>query len=232
LKYYKALKSFGSPVDFIRDTMDFSIYPVVVLPAYQQMSKALIQKLTKYVKDGGNLVISCRTGHQDERGHLWEAKHAEPIYELIGGEIEFYDLLRSYDSNNVELDGQKFAWTSWGDILKSGENTKTWGIYSGDFYDGRSAVTFHQLGKGSVTYVGADSKQGDLEHAVLKKLYNQLGIAIKNYPEGVIVEYRDGFGIALNYSDQNYLMELPSDTKILIGDKSLPTAGVLVWKLK
>ena len=65
----KPLKSFGAPVDFIRDTMDFSQYPVLVAPAYQQMSRTLIAKLTDYVKNGGNLVMSCRTGHQDEQGH-------------------------------------------------------------------------------------------------------------------------------------------------------------------
>lgn len=231
LKYYKALKAFGAPVDFIRDTMDFSQYPVMVLPAYQQMDKGLIRKLTEYVKNGGNLVMSCKTGHQDERGHLWQANHAEPIYELIGSEIEFYDLLRSYDSNDVEFEGEKFSWTSWGDILKPKEGTETWGVYSGDFYDGKSAVTFHTLDKGSVTYVGADSNQGDLESGVLKKLYNQLGIDVENYPKGVMVEYRDGFGIALNYSNEIYKMELPSGSKILIGDKDLSTAEVLVWKL-
>lgn len=35
-KYYKALKSFGAPVDFIRDTSNFNSYPLVIVPAYQQ----------------------------------------------------------------------------------------------------------------------------------------------------------------------------------------------------
>lgn len=176
--------------------------------------------------------MSCRTGHQDERGHLWEAKHAAPIYDLIGSEIEFYDLLRSYDADTVTFGDQKFAWTSWGDVLKPNKDTKTWGVYTGDFYAGKPAVTFNQLGKGSVTYVGVDSHEGDLEYAVLEKLYNQLGIEIENYPEGVLVEYRDGFEMALNYSDEEYTMELSPEAEILIGDQRIPTAGVLVWKRK
>ena len=232
LKYYKTLKAFGAPVDFIRDTMDFSQYPVIVAPAYQQMSLELIDKLTAYVKAGGNLVMSCRTGHQDELGHLWEAKHAEPIYGLIGGEIEFFDLLRPHAPDTIVMDNEKFAWTSWGDILKPNDKTETWGNYTGDFYSGKAAVTFNKSGKGTVTYVGADSNSGDLEFSVLKKLYDRLGIDIENYPKGIIVEYRDGFGIALNYSDVNYEMELPGNVEILVGEKKIPTAGVLVWKLK
>ncbi|RKD90650.1 beta-galactosidase [Mangrovibacterium diazotrophicum] len=232
LKYYKPLKSFGAPVDFIRDTMDFAKYPVLIAPAYQQMSRELIAKLTRYVENGGNLVMSCRTGHQDEFGHLWEAKHAEPIWPLIGGEIEFYDMLRPYAPDTVVVDGQKFAWTSWGDVLKPNAGTESWGTYADDFYAGESAVTFHKLGKGTVTYVGPDSNSGDLEQTVLTKLYTKLGIAVENYPKGIVVEYRDGFGIAMNYADEPYEMQLPAGAEILVGEQQIPTAGVLVWKLK
>jgi beta-galactosidase len=230
LKYYKALKSFGAPVDFIRETMDFSGYPVLVLPAYQQMSLELVEKLTDYVKQGGNLVMSARTGHQNELGHLWQAKHAEPIYELIGGEIEFFDVLPSYAPDTVVMDNNKFAWNSWGDVLNPNPGTETWGIYTGDFYAGKAAVIYHQLAKGTVTYVGVDSKKGDLESVVLTRLFNKIQIDIEKYPEGIMVEYRDGFGIGVNYRDKNYQMKLPDGAEILIGEKSIPTAGVLVWK--
>ncbi|MCY1722776.1 beta-galactosidase [Prolixibacteraceae bacterium Z1-6] len=231
LKYYKPLKAFGAPVDFIRETLNFSEYPVIVVPAYQQMSRDLIKKLTTYVKNGGNLIMSCRTGHQDEKGHLWEAKHAEPLYELIGGEIDFFDLLRPYAPDTILLDNEKFAWTSWGDILNPVSNTEIWGTYSGDFYAGKPAVTFNKIGNGTVTYVGADSNNGDLEWTVLEKLYKRLGIGIENYPKGIVVEYRDGFGIAMNYSDTVYEMNLPGNAEILVGEKEITTAGVLVWKL-
>ncbi|MDX8338920.1 beta-galactosidase [Draconibacterium sp. IB214405] len=232
LKYYKALKAYGAPVDFIRDSMDFSQYPVLVLPAYQQMSMELVDKLTAYVKNGGNLVMSVRTGHQNELGHLWQAKHAEPLYELIGGEIEFYDLLRDFAPDTVVMDNKKYAWTTWGDIMHTNTGTESWGTFSGDYYAGKTAVTFNKLGKGTVTYVGADSHGGILERAVLDKLYARLAIDVKDYPEGVLVEYRDGYGIAVNYSNIAYNMELPAGTEILIGEKSIPTAGVLVWKTK
>lgn len=231
LKYYKALKSFGAPVDFIRDTMDFSLYPVLVLPSYQQMSLALIEKLTDYIQNGGNVVMSCRTGHQNELGHLWEAKHAEPIYKLIGAEIEFYDLPRPQDPDTVVTGEGIFTWTSWGDILNPAVGTESWGYYFGDFYEDKTAITFNRLGDGTVTYIGVDSDKGDLEKAILEKLCKRLNIDIESYPPGVMVEYRDGFGIAVNYSNKSYQMKLPAGTEVLIGKQNIPTAGVLVWKL-
>lgn len=229
-KYYKALKSFGAPVDFVRDTTDFSMYPVIIAPAYQQLDAELVKKWTDYVKNGGNLVLSCRTGHKNREMHLWEAKYAEPIYELIGSSIDFYDLPAPYDPGMVEMNSKQFSWNSWGDVLNPYTGTETWATYSGDFYAGKPAVVFRKLGKGTVTYIGADSQDGTLEKEVLNQLYSKTGIPVEDYPEGVIVEYRDGFGIAMNYSDKDFVMNLPAGAAILVGSKTLKTAGVLVWE--
>lgn len=231
LKYYKALKSLGAPVDFVRDSMDFSAYPVLVVPAYQQMSKPLIDKLTRYTEQGGHLVMSVRTAHQNEKGHLWETPHAAPIYHLLGASIPFYDLLRPHAPDTVVMEGERYGWTSWGDVLEPNEGTESWARFAGDFYEGKTAVTHQAYGQGSVTYVGADSHQGRLEQAVLTKLFERLNLPIENYPPGVLVEYRDGLGIAMNYSDKDYEMTLPKGSKIIIGQASLSTADVLVWRL-
>jgi beta-galactosidase len=45
-----------------------------------------------------------------------------------------------------------------------------------------------------------------------------------------MVEYRDGFGIGVNYSDKDYEMTLPAGAKILFGTKTIKPVGVLVWK--
>jgi beta-galactosidase len=230
LKYYKALKSLGAPVDFIRDTTDFSQYPFLIVPAYQQIDKQLIAKLTSYAENGGHLVMSCRTGHQDRDGHLWEAPFAQPIYNLIGAAIDSYDLPMPQSVDSIRFEGKPYAWTSWGEILVPRPGTETWAKYEGDFYAGRSGVISRKAGRGTVTYIGVDSKSGDLEHQILARLYHQSDVAVENFPAGIIVEYRDGFGIALNYSDKNYEMKLPASAMIIFGNKSISPAGVLVWK--
>ena len=231
-KYYKPLKAFGAPVDFVRDSSAFARYPVLIAPAYQQIDRALVGKLTAYVESGGHLVLSCRTGHKDRDGHLWEAPFAEPIRDLIGAEIEFYDLLMPHAPDTVAMGAQQYEWTSWGEVLKPRPGTEVWATYQGDFYAGRPAVTFRRLGKGTVTYVGVDSRAGELERDVLAALYSRANIPVRDYPEGVVVEYRDGFGIAVNYSDKRYEVPLSPTDQVLVGNRSLETAGVLVWKLE
>lgn len=231
-KYYKTLKSFGAPVDFIEDQMDFSKYPVLIAPAYQQIDQALIDKLTTYAKEGGNLILTCRTGYKNREMHLWEAKFAAPIYDLIGAEIEFYDLPMPHAQDSVIMDNKKYAWKTWGDILKPSQGTIVLATYHGDYYAGKPAVITRKLGKGTVTFVGIDSNDGLLEDALLKKLYANWKIGVEKYPEGIIVEYRDGFGIAVNYRDKPFMLNIPPDAKILVGTREIPSVGVTVWKLK
>ena len=80
--------------------------------------------------------------------------------------------------------------------------------------------------------MGVDSNDGALEKEVLSKLYSSLNIPVMNLPYGVTMEYRNGMGIVLNYGDQPYTFALPKGVKVLIGDTTIPTAGVLVFSVK
>lgn len=230
-KYYRALKSYGAPVDFISEEKDFSRYPVLVVPAYQLADEALVKRWKEYVMEGGNLVLTCRTAQKDRMGRLPEAPFGSMISELTGDKIEFYDLLLPDLPGTVRMDDCDYNWNTWGEILMPQSDNEVWATYTQEFYEGKPAVTFRKLGKGTVTYVGVDTTDGALERKVLDKLYARLGISVMNLPYGVTMEYRNGFGIVLNYLDQPYHFELPQGSKILIGSQDIPTAGVLVFLL-
>lgn len=229
-KYYNALKKYGAPVDFIEDKDDFSKYNVIIIPAYEMIDKTIVQKWKNYAEQGGNLILTCRTGHKTRNGQLFEAPFGEPIYSLIGAKIDFFDLLQPSTPDTIVFDEKKYTWTSWGEILDPDTNTEIWGIYEGDFYAGRPAIIHHKMGKGTVTYVGVDSQDGNIEKDILAKLYAKLNIPILNLPDGVHIEYRDGFGIAVNYSDKTQVLPVSNEVNYIIGSKEIKTAGVSVWK--
>lgn len=230
-KYYRTLKQFGAPVDFITEAKDFSTYPVMIVPAYQLADKELVDRWIAYVKQGGNLVLTCRTAQKDRFGRLPEAPFGSMINRLTGNEMEFYDLLLPEEPGKVVMDGKSYAWNTWGEILKPGKGVQVWATYDEEFYAGKPAVTTRRLGRGTVTYVGVDSADGALESEVLKKLYAQLEIPVMDLPYGVTMEYRNGMGIVLNYSDKPYHFELAAGAKKLIGEEEIPTAGVLVFSV-
>ena len=85
-------------------------------------------------------------------------------------------------------------------------------------------------GKGTVTFIGTDTDNGDLEKDMVRKVYEQAGIGIENLPEGVVVQWRHGFWFGMNYSSEVQDMNIPANAKIIVGQKTLSPAEVVVWK--
>ena len=229
-KYYSALKTLCIPVDIVGEDRDLSSYPVVVAPAYQMVDKELVAKWKKYVENGGQLVLSCRTGLKDRNGHFPEAPWANAITELIGAKISMFDLLNKETIANVNFEGNKYSWHSWGDILEPYAGTEIWATFADQFYAEKATVIHRKLGKGTVTYIGTDTYNGKLEKEVLKKVYNSAKITTNEQPEGVMVNWRDGFWVAINYSSVKVNINIPSSANIIFGSKELDIAGVAVWQ--
>jgi len=228
--YYPVVKSFGAPVDFIDEEVDFSEYAVMVAPAYQILDDGLVKKWEAYVRQGGHLVLGSRTGQMNRDGQLWEGRRSEPILDLIGAELFAFDIIPSPKQGAVAYGDETFSWNIWGDILEPMEGTKTWATYKNGFYRGKAAVTHRQVGEGTVTYIGPYSHKAALEEAVLRRVYTEAGIAIEDLPTGIMMEYRDGFGIAVNYSDQEYDVPAPDDADFIFGQRKIGRYGVAVWK--
>lgn len=232
IKYYTIAKSFGCPVDFVRETADFSKYKVLIIPAYQMVDTILINKIRQFAANGGQVIISCRTGQKDKDGHLWEAKPSAPIYNLIGAEIPFNDQLLQNGNGLIDFNKTIYHWNNWADILEPYPGTEIFASFNNQFYKGKSVVIRKKINKGAVTYIGVDTDDGALENAVMRKVYTDAGINIANYPAGINVEYRDGFWVAINYSSKTYQLPLPVGAQILIGNQSLTSPGVTVWQEK
>ncbi len=229
-RYYKALKSLGAAVDIIDESKNFSDYPFLIAPAYQLLDDKLVARWKTYVENGGNLVLSCRTGQKDREAHLWEALFQKPILELIGAKEIYFDLLPTNLIAKVKMDGTSFGWNNWGDVIEPQDATTVWASYDDQFYKGKAAVLHRKLGKGTVTYVGPDTDDGQLEKEVLQKIFNKVNVPTLDLPEGVLVEYSNGFWYGLNYSSQNQEIPVPANAKVLIGQKTLKPAEVVIWK--
>jgi beta-galactosidase len=226
--YYEALKQAGAPVDIITEAKDFTRYPVLIAPAYELLDKNLVERWRQYVQQGGHLVLTARTGQKDRTDRLWEAPWAGPILDLIGAKITLYDLLPESVTGTIGSEGKTYQWNNWADVLEPLPGTEVWASYTNQFYSGKAAVVSRALGKGSVTYVGPDTDDGELEEAVLRRVYQRAGIAVADLPPGVVLDWRDGFWVGLNYSDKPYTM--PVTGKALIGSAEVAPAGVVVWK--
>ena len=232
LKYYAALKRVGAPVDVITEDKDFATYGFLVAPAYQLVDEKLVTRWKNYVENGGHLVLSCRTGQKDRRGHLWEGRWAAPILDLIGASIKFYDTLPAPNVAHVKVGTAEYAWSTWGDVLvpRDGAGVESLATYSDQFYAGGTAAITRQLGKGTVTYIGVDSQDGEVEAQLVRDVFARAKVATSDLADGFLVDWRDGIWIATNFTDKPQRAPLGDNAKLLFGTREVPVAGVTAWQ--
>jgi beta-galactosidase len=228
--YTSAVKSTGAPMDFITEESDFSAYPFIVAPAYQLIDQKLVDKWRKYVENGGNLILSCRTGQKDKNGHFFEAKWSGPIVPLIGADVEFFDMLVEDVNGTINAGNNTYKWNVWADVLNPKQGTEVLASYADQFYKGKAAAITRKLGKGTVTYIGAESKDGNLERQIVRTVYERAKVAIEDFPKGVYVEWRDGFYVGVNYTNETINLPIPAGSKILVGKNPLEPAQAVIWK--
>lgn len=229
LKYHRALKRVGAPIDVITNTTGWRDYAVVVVPACQLVDEAWINDWRIYVEQGGHLVLSCRTAHKDQRGHLWEGPWAAPLLDFIGADFQFYDVLPDPIKGAVRTAEATHTWSTWAEILVPHEGTTALARHSTDFYSGTAAACARTFGKGSVTYVGVDSDDGALEYEMVRSVFSTAGIGIADFADGFLVDWRAGLWIASNFTDCTQTCPAEPGSIFLIGQREVPPAGVSVW---
>ena len=228
--YTAAVKSAGAPIDFITEETNFDEYPFIVAPAYQLINQKLVDKWTKYVENGGNLILTCRTGQKDKNGHFFEANWSAPIVPLIGADVDFFDVLITDVNGTVKADNNTFQWNTWADVLSPKQGTEVLATYEDQFYKGKAAAVTRKLGKGTITYIGVESNDGNLEKQIVRNVYSKANVAIENLPLGVFMEWRDGFFVAVNYTNEPVKIDISEGSKILVGQNPLQPAQALIWK--
>lgn len=229
MKYYRALKSVQAPIDILTPDRDFSNYPFLVAPAFQLVDENLSHRFRDYVESGGNLILSCRTGLMNMQGHLWEGPWAMPILPLIGAKISFYDDLPVGVNAHVSANGKSYEWGSWGDILQPDSGTQVLATYADQFYAGKPAAVTRKLGKGTVTYIGVDTLDGELERTLVRHVFQTAGVAPANLDPDFIVDWRDGFWVATNFTSKTEHIPAATNAQIFVGKRDVPPGDATVW---
>jgi beta-galactosidase len=228
--YTQAVKSTGAPMDFVAEDQDFSRYPFLIAPAYQMVSETLAKKWRSYVEQGGHLILTSRTGQKNALGHFHEGAWAAPILDLIGDDVDGFDMLPPSATGRVTADGKTHDWHRWADILTPRPGTQVLATYTDHYYAGKAAVTTRSLGRGTVTMIGVSTDDGALEREIVRSVYQRAGVAIEDLPKGVFIDWRGGFYFMVNYNPQPFSPTLPASAKIVHGQTPLAPAQTLIWK--
>jgi beta-galactosidase len=222
--FYRPLELGAQSIDVVATDAPLENYALVVAPALNVLSSAQAEHLADYVRRGGHLVLGPRSGMKDPYDALWPQRQPGPLVQLLGGRVEqFYALDQPVAVTGETGTGQA---TIWAEALESLAPDTHVGMSYGagaGWLDGKPALLTRQVGKGTITYLGAW-----LEPVLMSKLAAQLladaGVRpiVAALPTDVEICERSGGGkriwIIINHGRGAQTVHLPMQIKtVLVG---------------
>lgn len=158
---FEALQLTHTPFDYIYLREDTSVkelqaYDVLFYPHATIVTEKTADILKDYVKNGGKLVVGCRTGYKDEHGRCVMLKLPGLLQELVDTDVEEYSFISPDDEKiEIEWDGSRMEAAVFTDLLQPLRGGKVLGNYCSDYYKGNPAIVQNSYGKGETYYFGS-----------------------------------------------------------------------------
>jgi beta-galactosidase len=238
--YYRSLAVRNLNVDVISADESLEDYQLVVAPALLILNEKRVENIKEFVKKGGILILTLRSGMKDEYNALLPSRQPGPLAELTGLEVEeYYALL-----DPVPVKGNLFKGSSrlWAERLRLLDPDLTipvarYGVSNG-WLDDQVAVAVHPYGKGMVYYVGAYLDEAS-QQTLMDHILATVGIRTTQTPEGVEIRARtrnDGEEIyfVINHTRTDKAFHLPwtglehLSRKEITGEIKLSPYGVAI----
>jgi beta-galactosidase len=183
----------------------------------------LANKLARYVRAGGILVLGAQAGLKDKNCHIVQATPPGLLAKLAGVEIEDWTTLPAKESRAARLDsGQEIVFNTFVERLRptTAAVAARWTIDDSLLADA-PAITVNRVGKGRVYYIGGYSPVATLELLLI----NLFALAKIAAPPEVEIVHRAGrkakYIVLLNHSCSPRRIALPKGCKnVLTGERA------------
>lgn len=156
LKYYRPLWEKGIDADVIDMEGDLSSYQLVIAPYNYLYRDGYVEKVEKFIRQGGIYVTTCWSGEADENDLCFLDEH--PLRRVLGIRTEEYDVPNEYWKNAVIYQEKTYPVTEICALVHA-ESAQVLAEYEDDFYAGRPALTVNSYGAGKAYYIAAESTE-------------------------------------------------------------------------
>jgi beta-galactosidase len=175
--YYTPLHATARAVDVVADTAALGRYRLVVAPALNVLTAQAAANLIAYVKGGGHLVLGDRSGMKDGDNRLQPQRQPGPLAELLGARVaQWYALDQAVPVAGSWGHGTAALWAERLEVTAPDTQvTLRYGPGNG-WLEGQAAAVTRHLGRGSITYVGANLDTG-LTRTIIDRLEADSGVA-------------------------------------------------------
>jgi len=227
---HHALYDLNVPADFVfPETPDFSAYKLLVIPALYISDDALLQRISDYVKNGGHVVMTFKSGFANENSAVRWVRAPGPLREAAGISYQEFSNLE----HPLALKGDPFHAGAdnkvqfWAEFLMP-EHAKPLAFYDHPFFGKWPAITENQFGAGTLLYEGTYLSDV-LQKTILRDALQEAGLTSPDQQLPGAVHVRHGvnkMGKRLHYYFNYSAAEVKTNYNYADGTNLLDGASV------
>ena len=143
-------------VDFVMaENADFTGYKLLLVPPLYVANDALLNKISEFVKNGGHVIMSVKSGFCDENSVVRHVKAPGPLKEAAGFYYQEFSNVKSLplQDDPFKVGDEKNKAKDWVEFIIP-ETAKPIAMYDDPFFGKYPAVVENKFGKGSFIYEG------------------------------------------------------------------------------
>ena len=227
---YDALYQMNIECDFLppeATAADMNRYKMIVAPALYAAPEDLLERLNGYVRDGGYLVTTFKSGFADEHVKVYHDAQPHVLREAVGVTYQQFTFPKNCGLRGKLVDGlseENLQASLFMELLMPDEGCEVLASYDHKYWGEYAAVTENAYGCGKAMYIGCGLPE-KLLRRLLAHAAEEAGI---DYPEGISfpVIVRKGTNDAghtvtyyLNYSPDDVTADCAGSGTELLGSR-------------
>ncbi|MGB9148303.1 MAG: beta-galactosidase [Acidobacteriaceae bacterium] len=177
-QFHDALYRLNVGTDFVfPETKDFSQYKLLIVPALYISDDELLERISDYVKNGGHVVMTFKSGFANENSAVRWVRAPGPLRAACGFSYQEFSNLEhplalKGDPYHVGAENEAMYWAE----FLMPEHAKAIAYYDHPFFGRWPAITENQFGAGTLLYEGTYLSE-PLQQAVLLRQLREIGLA-------------------------------------------------------
>jgi beta-galactosidase len=204
---HKTLYRLNAGVDFVTPESDFSAYKVLFVPPLYVASDGTLEKISRFVENGGHVVMSFKSGFTNEFDTVRAVRAPGPLRKAAGFSYqEFSNLMQPLPLKGDPFHaGAKNEVSAWAEMILP-EGAEALAYYDHPFFGKYPAITRNAFGRGTLTYEGTVLSD-ELQRGVALDVLKRAGLSGPDQELPATVRAKHGIGNSghalhyyLNYS--------------------------------
>jgi len=233
-QFHRVLYQNNIGVDFIfPEKPDFDRYDLVIIPSLYIASDELLEKISEYVQNGGQVILQFKSGFSDENSMVRPVMAPGPLRKVCGFYYQEFSNIKPLPLKDNPFQVEENVATDWMEFIIP-ETARALAYYEHPYFSKFPAVTINEYGEGTLLYEGSILSD-QIQAKIIKAAVERAGISNPDHQYSWPLISQSGVnddGNAVhfyyNYSSDPIAFDYPHDAgRELVTEKSVKKGATL-----